>query len=93
MSFLEPETPQPTLGLDFFIERKRGWQIALPRDGTLFRDLGFFCRNRETIFHVNPSVMATLEGRRQVFLWIQQHMELSIEDLQNIYPHKETYYG
>jgi hypothetical protein len=46
-------------------------------------DLAKFCRADETTFHPSQDIrtMAILEGRRQVFLRITQHMRLTPDEL------------
>ena len=44
-------------------------------------DLAQFCRADETTFHVNDSMKDVLIGRREVWLRIQQHLNLSHEEL------------
>lgn len=44
-------------------------------------DLATFCRATETTFHTDPYIAALQEGRREVFLRIQQHLNLSPEEL------------
>lgn len=47
----------------------------------VFKDLREFCRSEESTFHADARVHAALEGRREVWLRIQQHLTLSLEDL------------
>jgi len=51
--------------------------------------LAAFCRAEETTFNLDPRVHAVLEGRREVFLRIQNHLNLSSEDLWKKYSKKE----
>lgn len=44
-------------------------------------DLARFCRAHQSTFHVDPRQHAVLEGRREVWLRITQHLNLSDEDL------------
>lgn len=44
-------------------------------------DLAKFCRARETTFHPDPRVAALQEGRREVWIRIQDHLNLSPEEL------------
>ncbi len=52
-------------------------------------DLARFCRADRTTFHPDPRVHAVLEGRREVFLRIQQHLNLDTDELSRIYITKE----
>jgi hypothetical protein len=47
-------------------------------------DLAPFCRAADTCFHQDPRIHAALEGRREVWLRIQQFMHLQDEDLQQL---------
>lgn len=47
-----------------------------PHGEKVLEDLAKFCRAHETTFHTDPRVHAALEGRREVFLRIQQHLNL-----------------
>lgn len=47
----------------------------------VLKDLAKFCRALESTFHPDPRIAAQLDGRREVFLRIQQHLQLSTEQL------------
>ena len=47
-------------------------------------DLARFCRAGESTFHENPHLSDKLDGRREVWLRIQTHLNLSEEDLWQI---------
>lgn len=51
----------------------------------VLKDLAKFCRADETTWHPDARVHAALEGRREVWLRISQHLKLSLEELQKIY--------
>lgn len=51
----------------------------------VLEDLSKFCRADKTTFHPDPRVHAVLEGRREVWLRIQNLLGLSQEQLVNIY--------
>ena len=48
-------------------------------------DLAKFCRAEKSCFHPDPRVHAVLEGRREVFIRIANHLRLSTDDLCKIY--------
>jgi hypothetical protein len=48
-------------------------------------DLAKFCRAHETCFHPDARAHAVAEGRREVFLRIQRHLNLSDEQLWQLY--------
>ncbi len=68
---------------ELLLDRQRAYVLAF--DGVtgkaLLEDLAKFCRGNETTFHADPRVHAVLEGRREVWLRIQDHLNLSSQDL------------
>lgn len=48
-------------------------------------DLAKFCRGRESTFHEDARLHAVLEGRREVWLRITNHLDLTNEQLARIY--------
>lgn len=50
----------------------------------VLEDLARFCRANESTFQVDPRAHALLEGRREVYLRIKQHLEMSPDELQRI---------
>lgn len=52
-----------------------------PNGEAVVKDLAKFCRARETTFNADPRVSALLEGRREVFLRIAEHLNLTEEEL------------
>jgi hypothetical protein len=68
--------------LNFLTDRKRGYQLAFsgPAGATVIKDLTRFCRAKMT-----TKGDQMLEGRRQVFLRIQQHLELDVNQLHELY--------
>jgi hypothetical protein len=60
----------------------RGDSIA---NQVVMADLAKFCRAVEPTFHADARVHARLEGRREVFLRITEHLNLSAEELYNLY--------
>ena len=47
----------------------------------VLRDLAGFCRANESTFHEDARLHAVAEGRREVWLRIQNHLNLSPADL------------
>lgn len=72
---------------DFLRQRKRAYQLALstPAGNEVLIDLAKFCRAAETCYHDDPRKHAVLEGRREVWLRIQDHLNLSSEQLYALY--------
>ncbi len=72
---------------DRLSRRKRAYQQAFPSPlkNPVLVDLARFCRANETCFHTDPRLHAVLEGRREVFLRICQHLHLDSQQLMEIY--------
>lgn len=47
----------------------------------VLNDLAVFCRADESTFHPDPRIAAQLDGRREVYLRLMQHLKLSEEQL------------
>lgn len=73
--------------LDFLRGRKRAYQLAFgsPAGQAVLADLATFCRANETCFNPDPRIHAVAEGRREVWLRIQEHLNLSSEQLVALY--------
>jgi hypothetical protein len=76
--------------LDFLRRRKQNYQMAFssPAGLEVLSDLSKFCRANETCFDPDPRLHAVAEGRREVFLRIQKHLNLSAEQLHALYAGK-----
>ena len=48
-------------------------------------DLAKFCRANESTFHTDPRVEGVLQGRREVWLRVSQHLNLTEDELQVLY--------
>jgi hypothetical protein len=79
------ETVQKTL--NFLRRRKQNYQLAFmsPAGQEVLQDLIQFCRADRTCFDPDPRIHAALEGRREVWLRIQQHLGLTAEQLLVLY--------
>lgn len=51
-------------------------------------DLAKFCRAHKSTFHPEPSMSDRLDGRREVWLRIQQHLRLNDHQLWELYGNK-----
>ena len=51
----------------------------------VLEDLAKFCRAHESTFHADPRAHAVAEGRREVWLRIARHLELSDTQLWALY--------
>ena len=69
--------------------RRQAYQTVLKTNEIdariVLEDLAKFCRAHESTFHQDPRLHAMLEGRREVWLRIAQHLELSEDQLWDIY--------
>lgn len=72
-----------------FLARRRSAYVATFRANVfgqeVLSDLAKFCRAFEPTFHEDPRVHALLEGRREVFLRIAHHLELTDDELFSFY--------
>jgi hypothetical protein len=55
---------------------------------TVLQDLAKFCRASETTFNPDPRLSDVLIGRREVFIRISQHLNLTHEQLWDLYGNK-----
>lgn len=71
--------------IDYLRRRKRDYSLTFnrmdPANVAVLNDLALFCRANKTCFHPDPRVHAVLEGRREVWLRITNHLHLTTEDL------------
>ena len=51
----------------------------------VLKDLCRFCRMHESTFHADPRIHALLEGRREVVLRIAYHLNLTPDQLWELY--------
>jgi hypothetical protein len=80
MPTISPESLSKTL--DQLAERKKHYQGI---SEAVLEDLRRFCRANETCFNADPRIHAALEGRREVWLRIQQHLDLTPDQLLKLY--------
>lgn len=73
--------------LDFLRRRKQNFQrtFMTPEGQEVLKDLQTFCRAMTTTFHPDARVAAALDGRREVWLRIQEHLNLGSEQLYVLY--------
>lgn len=69
--------------LDFMRRRQSAYRAVFsgPQADIVLADLAVFCRATTSTFHPDARVHAVAEGRREVFLRIQNHLHLSDEQL------------
>jgi len=70
----------------FLSRRRRAYQTVFlsPVGEEVIADLARFCRATGSTFHPDARVSAQLDGRREVFLRIQQHLRLTDDQLWQI---------
>lgn len=74
----------PEQAIQIFTDRKRAYQLVFGTEAgkAVLLDLGPFCRAKETcVVPGDRDRTAVLEGRREVFLFINDFLELSVEEL------------
>ena len=71
----------------FIFRRQKAYQLAFDTETgkMVLADLAKFCRAHESTFHPNADVSRQLDGRREVWLRIQQHLRLDSEQLWKLY--------
>lgn len=78
---------------DLLFSRQQAYQHTFNLESKfaekVLEDLAQFCRANETAFHPDPRMHAVLEGRREVWLRIQNHIQLGSEDLWKLYKRKD----
>jgi len=79
--------------LSFLRTRKKSYQLTFPyyspAQRAVMEDLATFCRaNESCVVLGNHDASLILEGRREVWLRIQQHLHLSPEQLMELYSKK-----
>lgn len=73
--------------MDFLRGRKRAYQLAFgtPAGEAVLADLVAFCRGVDTTYSRDPRDHARYEGRREVLLRIQQHINIPSDKLYLLY--------
>lgn len=70
---------------NIFIRRQQAYQITFDPKSLMaelvLKDLSRFCRAHTSTFHPDARAHAVLEGRREVWLRIQEHLKLSSEEV------------
>lgn len=73
----------------FLRDRKLAYQrvfpINNPTAADVLADLAKFCRAHDSTAHPDPHMAARLDGRREVWLRVQQHLNLTDEQLWLLY--------
>jgi hypothetical protein len=68
---------------EFIHRRQQAYRSVFsgPEGAIVLADLVTFCRARTSTMHPDPRAAAQLDGRREVFLRIQEHTQLTEDDL------------
>lgn len=68
---------------DVLLERQDAYRRTLdgPLGAKVLADLAQFCRAEQSCFHIDPRAHALMEGRREVWLRIQEHLNLDADEL------------
>lgn len=59
----------------------------------VLKDLARFCRGHESTYHADPRLNLVLEGRKEVWLRIQNYLNLGPEELYQLHRVKEMTQG
>ena len=77
----------PTEARQYLAKRRTAYVKTFdsPFGEEVIQDLAKFCRAHESTFHADPRVHAVAEGRREVWLRLQHHLQLTDEQLWKLY--------
>lgn len=74
---------------NYLITRQQSYQQVFDKKNrfaaVVLKDLAKFCRANESAFHTDPRMHAVLEGRREVWLRVQKHLQLAPEEFLRAY--------
>lgn len=74
---------------ELIASRKGAYLAVFDPSGTqtdiVLDDLAKFCRANQSTFHPDARAHALMEGRREVYLRIQEHLKLTNEQLSKLY--------
>lgn len=74
---------------DLFRDRKVAYCLTFKKDERYSRavleDLAKFCRANESTFNNDARLSAVLEGRREVWLRVQNYLNLSVDELYELH--------
>ena len=74
--------------VDFLRVRKRDYTLTFRKNlsgQAVLRDLAPFCRANTTCYHPEEFMRGVLTGRREVWLRIQHHLNMTEEELATLY--------
>ena len=64
---------------------QRTFNVANRDNAVVMTDLAKFCRAHGSAFHTDDRLAAVMEGRREVWLRIQHHLQLADDQLWKLY--------
>lgn len=72
---------------DLLFRRQRAYQAVFnsPVGREVLLDLARFCRAHESTYNADPRIAANLDGRREVWLRIEHHLQMDSETLWSLY--------
>jgi len=72
---------------DYVHRRQQAYKLIFESDvgQVLLKDLSTFCRAHSSTFNEDPRLSDVLEGRREVWLRIQHHLQLNDNKLWELY--------
>lgn len=75
----------------WLFKRRYAYQATFrgPLAHVVLADLAKFCRAKESTFHDNERVQSKLDGRREVWLRVTEHLNLTPEELWQLYDGRE----
>lgn len=90
-------TPEERQTFDFLEQRKRAYQVAFgnPAGAAALDDLAMFCRATESCvvaargYPLDLHRTLVVEGRREVYLRIREHLDLTTEQLFELYAQRK----
>ena len=76
-----------TKAQDFLRSRGQSYRAVFKgvQGERVLSDLAKFCRANKSTFHTDQRIEGVLQGRREVFLRIQQHLNLTEDELFTLY--------
>lgn len=67
----------------------RVFESKSPHTHEVLKDLAQFCRAHSSTFHPDPRLHAMLEGRREVWLRIQEYLQLQMGEIYDLHKIRE----
>lgn len=76
-----------------FVSRAYAYQRVFDKENkftnTVLKDLALFCRAHESTFHKDDRMHAALEGRREVWIRIQEYLQLTPDQIYALHKSRE----